>query len=654
MFLVRIGLGERKGLRRRYFAALAETSRDLVEDSQASYARSLRHCRAQRSPPRQVRPPPDQSGRPPEKFPAGQSPPPNVWKCGDLSSAQEVFDSIPEKPRSPGPYSSPHMPRMGIPGLYDSMQSHGLFPSDFTISVALSSCSSLKSFERGARIHRWADEHGYGSNLLVQNALVNFYAKCSKIPEAMKLFGEMSERTSVTWNAVISAHAQNDRWHSRSLSRDAGRGCRADVAAWTEARAIFNGILERTVVSWSAMIGAYALHGRGQEALLLFHRMRKDGRVEPNAMTFTGVFNACGVVEDLEQGREIHALAMASGELKSSSPILENALLNMFVRCGSLEEARKVFDAMDHPDAFSWTNMITACTENCELLELASKSMPALMPAAFSAMQTRNSVSWTAMIAALAQHGQGDEALELFKEMNLEGMVADATTFICVLCACSHAGLIKESLEFFHSMVEDYAIAPTETHYCRALDTIGRAGRLQDAEELIHSMPFHPETVTWKTLLNSCRIHSQAERATKVAELLAKVAPEDSMAYTLLGNVYAATERYGDQMRVRKSMTDRGLKKVPGKSFIEVKNKVHEFVAGDRAHPSRDEILLELEKLGGRMREARYVPNTKDVLHAVNEEEKEQLIGLHSEKLAIAFGLIATPPGTPLLIVKNL
>ncbi|EFJ33143.1 hypothetical protein SELMODRAFT_84442 [Selaginella moellendorffii] len=215
---------------------------------------------------------------------------------------------------------------MGIPGLYDSMQSHGLFPSDFTISVALSSCSSLKSFERGARIHRWADEHGYGSNLLVQNALVNFYAKCSKIPEAMKLFGEMSERTS------------------------------------------------RTVVSWSAMIGAYALHGRGQEALLLFHRMRKDGRVEPNAMTFTGVFNACGVVEDLEQGREIHALAMASGELKSSSPILENALLNMFVRCGSLEEARKVFDAMDHPDAFSWTNMITACTENCELLEALGSS----------------------------------------------------------------------------------------------------------------------------------------------------------------------------------------------------------------------------------------------------------------------------------------
>ncbi|EFJ27147.1 hypothetical protein SELMODRAFT_95698 [Selaginella moellendorffii] len=518
--------------------------------------------------------------------------------------------------------------------------------------------------EEGRRIHSRLSLCGFHRATIAQNGLVSMYAKC---------------------------------------------GC------LDEARAIFNGILERTVVSWSAMIGAYALHGRGQEALLLFHRMRNDGRVEPNAMTFTGVFNACGVIEDLEQGREIHALAMASGELKSSNAILENALLNMYVRCGSLEEARKVFDTMDHPDAFSWTSMITACTENCELLEalelfhrmnlegipptsvtLASvlnacacsgalkvgKQIHSRLDASgfhssvlaqtalldmyakcgslecsskvFTAMETRNSVSWTAMIAALAQHGQGDEALELFKEMNLEGMVADATTFICVLRACSHAGLIKESLEFFHSMVEDYAIAPTETHYCRALDTIGRAGRLQDAEELIHSMPFHPETLTWKTLLNACRIHSQAERATKVAELLSKLAPEDSMAYTLLGNVYAATGRYGDQMRVRKGMTDRGLKKVPGKSFIEVKNKVHEFVAGDRAHPSRDEILLELEKLGGRMREAGYVPNTKDVLHAVNEEEKEQLIGLHSEKLAIAFGLIATPPGTPLLIVKNL
>ena len=285
----------------------------------------------------------------------------------------------------------------------------------------------------------------------------------------------------------------------------------------------------------------------------------------------------------------------------------------MYSKCGSLENARSIFDGMESKDI----------------------------------------ITWNAMIAAYGQHGNGKEALDLYHQMEEQGIIPDDITFVALLNGLSHSGMVDEALKCLESMWKQYGIKPNNQHYNCVVDALGRAGRLEEAEELIKRME-EPDEVTWTTLLGACRMAGDVERAERAATNALRLEPKKAAIYVLLANTYATAGRWEDVAKTRQRMKDNGIKKIPGQTWIEVNGKVHSFVASDRTHERTIEIYSEWERLSDEMRKAGYVPDTKHVLHDVEEEEKEQYLCAHSEKLAISFGLISTPPGTPLLITKNL
>jgi pentatricopeptide repeat protein len=259
------------------------------------------------------------------------------------------------------------------------------------------------------------------------------------------------------------------------------------------------------------------------------------------------------------------------------------------------------------------------------------------------------------MISGYAMHGYANEVFKLFEEMKHSGIRADHITLVGVLSACSRAGLVDEGYEYFNCMSNYYNITPVMEHYSCMVDLLGRAGRLEEALDFINNMPIKPDASVWSCLLGACRIHNNIELGELAAEHVFELDSKNAGNYVLLSNIYAAAGRWDDIERVRKLMKDRGVKKTPGYSWIKVDKQVHAFLVGDRSHPQMQEIYMELERLSSEMKMAGYVANTRFVLNDVKEEEKEQiLLNHHSEKLAIAFGLLNTPPGTTIRVVKNL
>eukprot|EP00268_Persea_americana_P058842 TRINITY_DN7160_c0_g1_i4.p1 TRINITY_DN7160_c0_g1~~TRINITY_DN7160_c0_g1_i4.p1 ORF type:complete len:328 (-),score=68.07 TRINITY_DN7160_c0_g1_i4:1792-2637(-) len=238
--------------------------------------------------------------------------------------------------------------------------------------------------------------------------------------------------------------------------------------------------------------------------------------------------------------------------------------------------------------------------------------------------------------------------------MERQGLEMDGITFIGVISACTHAGLVEEGSRYFNSMIRDHHIDPTMEHYACMVDLYSRAGKFEKAIELIKGMLFPAGATVWRTLLGACRVHRNLELGKLAADKLISLEPQDSAAYVLLSNIYAAAGKWEEKTNVRKLMDERKVKKEAGSSWIEVKHKTHSFVARDRSHPLADQIYAKLEELNSKLKDAGYHPDTNFVLHDVEEENKEEMLSRHSERLAIAFGLISTPAAIPLQIVKNL
>jgi pentatricopeptide repeat protein len=275
------------------------------------------------------------------------------------------------------------------------------------------------------------------------------------------------------------------------------------------------------------MIAAYAQNGQGEEALQLFRQMQLAG-VKPNLKTFTSVLPACANLAALEQGKEIHK-EIIRNRFKSDV-FVGSALVDMYAKCGSLEHAQDEFYKICHP----------------------------------------NVVSWNAMIAGYAMHGHGKEALQLFEQMQYSGTNPDSVTFISVLSACCHAGLVKEGCHYFDSMNQYYHITPTREHYGCMIDLLGRAGRLYEAQDLISKMPIKPDASMWGCLLAACRTHNNIKLGKYVAGCILELDPENTTPYVLLSNMYAEAGRWDGIEEVRKMMKDRGLKKKRGCSWIEI------------------------------------------------------------------------------------
>ncbi|KAF8410571.1 hypothetical protein HHK36_003102 [Tetracentron sinense] len=476
--------------------------------------------------------------------------------------------------------------------LYVLMLQEGIDPDGFSYTVLFRACASAFAVEESIQIHSHVIKLGLESNVMIQNSLIDMYVKFGLIETALALFNRMTERALVSWNALIAGLIRSGDLDS------------ADT--------LFNEMRERDVVSWNTMISGYVQSGHANEALTLFRRMQLEG-MNPNAISMVSVLSACAVVGSLSLGKWVHLCCERKG-LVGSNEIVNAALVNMYVKCGDIESARQIFISMKRKDI----------------------------------------VSWDIMIEGYALHGRGKDALELFREMIREGVKPDDITFIGVLNACSHAGLIEEGLMHFRSMGVEFGIEPNLEHFACVVDLLGRAGQLNEAFQVIEGMPIAPDAVVWSALLSACRTHNDALLAASVAKHIMELDPANSSNYVLLSNIYATCSQWEDVYKVREMMKCREIEKEPGCSLIEIRGSVNEFLAGNTSHPQCAEIFQKLKELNGQIKMVGYVPDTDMVLQDMREEEKENALYLHSEKLAVAFGLINTPPGTPIRVVKNL
>ncbi|XP_057430870.1 pentatricopeptide repeat-containing protein At4g21065 [Lotus japonicus] len=377
------------------------------------------------------------------------------------------------------------------------------------------------------------------------------------------------------------------------------------------AHKVFESMTDRDLVAWNSVINGFALNGRPNEALTLFREMSANG-VEPDGFTVVSLLSACAELGALELGRRVHVYLLKAG-LRENLHVV-NALLDLYAKCGSIREAQQVFGEMEE----------------------------------------RNVVSWTTLIVGLAVNGFGEEALELFKEMEEQKLAPGEITFVGVLYACSHCGMLDEGFDYFRRMKEEYGIAPRIEHYGCMVDLLSRAGLVKQAYEYIQNMPVQPNAVIWRTLLGACTIHGHLSLGEIARSHLLKLEPKHSGDYVLLSNLYASERRWTDVQTIRKSMLQDGVKKTPGYSLVELGNRVYEFTMGDRSHPQSQDVYALLEKITELLKLEGYVPRTENVLADIEEEEKEQALSYHSEKVAIAFMLLNTAPGTPIRVMKNL
>ncbi|KAL4368135.1 hypothetical protein GQ457_05G008680 [Hibiscus cannabinus] len=469
-----------------------------------------------------------------------------------------------------------------------------LLPDKFTLINALSACANLEMLKLGKQIHARIVSTNFDTYGPVGNALISMYAKSGGVQIAQKIV----DQTGLSCLDVIGFTCLLDGY--------------VKLGDLKPARQIFDSLRDRDVVAWTAMIVGYLQNGLNNDALELFRLMVREGP-KPNNFTLAAMLSVSSSLTSLNHGKQIHASAIRTGQASLVS--VNNALITMYARAGSINCARKVFNQI-----------------HC----------------------FRDIVSWTSMIMALAQHGHGEEALQHFEKLLAAGIKPDHITYVGVLSACTHVGLVDQGRRYYNMMKDFHKIEPTMSHYALMVDLLGRAGLVQEAYDFIEKMPIEPDVITWGSLLSSCKVYKNVELGKVAAERLLLIDPDNSGAYSALVNLYSVCGKWEDAAKIRKLMKDGGVKKEQGISWVQIKNKVHVFGAEDGLHPQKDEIYKMIAKIWEDIKKMGFVPDTESVLHDLEEEVKEQMLRHHSEKLAIAFALTSTPENTTLRIMKNL
>lgn len=540
-------------------------------------------------------------------------------------------------------------------------------PTQLTYELLILSCSSQNSLSDGFAVHQHLLKNGFDQDPFLATKLINMYSELDAIENARKVFDEIHIRTIFVWNALfrslaLAGHGEqvfdlyremneigipSDRFtytyvlkacvasESKFSLLNKGKEIHAHILRHgyeehvhimttlvdmysrfgfvRNAVYVFDEMPVKNVVSWSAMVACYAKNEMPFEALELFREMmlqKLDSA--PNSVTMVNVLQACAALTALEQGRLIHGSILRRG-LDSILPVI-SALITMYGRCGKLRLAQLVFDRMEQRDV----------------------------------------ISWNSLISSYGIHGYGKKAIQIFEEMASNGISPTLVSFISVLGACSHAGLVEEGKMLFKSMVEEYKMKPSVEHYACMVDLLGRANRLDEAVRLIEGMRTEPGPKVWGSLLGACRIHCNVELAERASSRLFKLEPTNAGNYVLLADVYAEAKLWDEVKRVRKLLEFRGLQKVPGRSWIEVGRKIYSFVSEDELNPHSQQLHALLLKFSMEMKESGYVPQTKIVLYDLNTKEKERILLGHSEKLAVAFGLINSSKGETIRVTKNL
>ncbi|KAK2980630.1 hypothetical protein RJ640_011438 [Escallonia rubra] len=516
-------------------------------------------------------------------------------KCGANDSAKRLFDECVDRNLVLYNTILSNYARQGLArealSIMNEMLRQGPPPDRVTLLSAISASADLGDLLLGKQCHGYVLRNGLEGWDSISNVLIDMYMKCGKQDLGCKIFDLMSNKTVVSWNSLIAGLVRNGELGS----------------AW----GIFNEMPESDLVSWNTMIGALVQESSFEDAIELFRRMQSSG-IKADKVTMVSVASACGYLGALDLAKWTYSY-IQENEIKCDM-LLGTALVDMFARCGDPQSAMLVFYGMTERDVSAWT----------------------------------------AAIGAMAMEGNGQRAVELFYEMLRKGVKPDEVVFIGVLAACSHGGLVEQGLQMFREMKENHGISPQIVHYGCLVDLLGRAGSLDQALDLIKSMPMEPNDAVWGAFLAACRTHKNDKMAAIAAEMITESAHERTGIHVLLSNIYASAGKWTDVARVRLSMKEKGVRKVPGSSSIEVNGTIHEFTSGDESHPETTRVNPMLHEINCRLKDAGHIPDLTNVLLDVNEQEKEFLLSRHSEKLAIAFGLITTSQGMPVRVVKNL
>ncbi|KAF8390355.1 hypothetical protein HHK36_024880 [Tetracentron sinense] len=469
-----------------------------------------------------------------------------------------------------------------------------VIPDKYTFTFVITSCSHQLSIVYGENVHGRIIKNGYEFDVFVGNSLVNLYSVFAKMKDAQKIFDQMCQRDVFTWTSLVSGYAK---------CGEMGRACE-----------LFDKMPERNDVSWAVMISGYVGGGMYSDALRFFHDMLCDDKVKPNEAVLVCVLSACAHLGALDQGKWIHIYVDKSGMWGSSN--ISTALIDMYAKCGRIDCANRVF----------------------------------------SETSRRDVLTFTSMISGLSIHGLGKDALQIFSQMLDEDVKPNEITILGVLNGCSHSGLVEEGCSIFYNMESLWGILPKIEHYGCYIDLLARAGFLGRAFEVVKSMPMAPDIVIWRALLSACRIYGDVSVGEQIINYITQLDPSShGGGQVLLSNLYASLGQWDRVVQVRKLMGECGSESSPGCSWIEVDGVVHEFRVADQLHPQIVEIQNKLNEVLRRTSiEGGYVANIKQVSFDLSEEEKEQAVSWHSEKLAIAFGLMSTELGTPIRIVKNI
>ncbi|KAJ7534043.1 hypothetical protein O6H91_13G076700 [Diphasiastrum complanatum] len=561
--------------------------------------------------------------------------------------------------------------------LFAKMQEDGLRPDKGTFISSLKACGSIGAVDQGELIHARVKEVGLEADTIVGTALVDMYAKCSNMNKARVVFDKIMQRDVISWNALIGGSIQNglaehglqyfeemrkegikpDRVTFMSVlkgcgsiaAKDEGKlvhsliikdgfhkdvhivNCLIDMYAKLgnigKALHVFDQLVGRDVVSWNVMISGFIQHGFDQQVLQLFRRMQQEGQT-PDGITFVSVLKACGSLRNLDIGKLIHAQIIDAG--LEPNVFVGNALIDMYSKCRSLDEARQVFNALALKDLVSWNSMIAGyaqhgfCKDALELFKLMQSSgvkadtatFVSILKACgniaaidqgrkihaqicetgldldlvvgstlvdmygkcgdlekahqvFDNLNRRDVVLFNALISGYSKHGFGQQAVDVFKLMLQEGMKPTDVTFVAVLSACSHANLLDDGFRFYNSMSCNFGITPKMQHYACMVDLLGRTGNLLEAEDFLKNMPVKPDDVVWMSLLAACRMHGNVHLGRLAFESIVKLNPSSEAAYIQMSNIYAEANRWEDVAEVRKKMMEAGVKKTAGCTWME-------------------------------------------------------------------------------------
>ncbi|GKV27574.1 hypothetical protein SLEP1_g36734 [Rubroshorea leprosula] len=587
-------------------------------------------------------------------------------EAGSIEDAEFVFQEMPE--RDSISWNSmiasyvQHGRSLAALEIFTEMLKMGKMVNYVTFTSALAACSNPEFLRERKIVHALVILMGLHENLIVGNALVSMYAKSGVMVEANRVFKILPRRDEVTWNALIGGYAEseelNDVVNAFQLMREesipANYITLANVlgACWTpdnllthgmpiHARIIstgfesndyvrnslimmyakcgdlqacnyiFEGLVGKNSASWNAIISANAHHDHGEEVLKLTVKMRRTG-IDLDQFSFSQGLAAAAKLAVLEEGKQLHGLAVKLGF--ESDPFVTNAAMDMYGKCGEMDDVLRIL-----PQRFY-----------------------------------RSRLSWNILISAFARHGLFHKAGETFHQMLKTGVKPDRVTFVSLLSACSHGGLVDEGLAYYASMTKEFGIPAGVEHCVCIIDLLGRSGRLAEAETFINEMPVPPNHLVWRSLLSACKIHGNLELGQMAAQHLLELDPSDDSAYVLYSNVCATTGRWKDVEDIRRQMGSQNIKKQPACSWVKLKNEVSSFGMGEKTHPQSLEIYAKLGELKKMIKEAGYIPDTSYALHDTDEEQKEHDLWNHSERLALAFALINSPEGSIVRIFKNL